>query len=191
MSGLTKELALNNAFDPEFDEVAHRWLKGQRNPTQIAKEMKIARKEVIKHIDEFKEIARSDTDIKERAREALVEADASLQLIVDRLWETVEQADDAADLKTKTTALKNITDAQVKIVETLQKAGLYDDAALGDEMVALEEKQAALIKILKEVSLNCDNCRVEVARRLKKITNQVEPMVDDNNVYEGEVVPSV
>lgn len=183
-------VAVRDLFDPNFDKVADRYLKGNRNPTAIAKELKIPRAEVIKYIDEFKAVARNDTDVKERAREALVEADASLQLVVDRLWETVEQADDAADLKTKTTALKNITDAQVKIVETLQKAGLYDDASLGDELAEMEEKQQVLISILKEVSGTCDNCKFEVARRLRKVTGNVEPVDVTPNVYEGTVVKS-
>jgi hypothetical protein len=180
------EIALIEQYDL-MDKMAVIWLKGEKNPTTIAKKLNIPRKDVLVLIEEFKEIARNDEGVKHRASEALREADESLNLIVKRSWETVEQADDAGDLKTKATVLKNIADVENKRVEMLQKAGLYDDAALGDELAEMEEKQQMLIAILKEVTADCAHCKVEVARRLSRVTGKAEPMVMAT-VIEGEVV---
>lgn len=182
---MSKELALIDQY-AMMDKMANLWLKGERNPTVIAKQLAIPRKEVLALIDEFKEIARNDEEVKHRAKEALHEADQSLDLIIKRSWETVEQADDAGDLKTKATVLKNIADVEGKRVEMLQKAGLYDDAALGDELAEMEEKQQALIAILKEVTADCSHCKVEVARRLSKVTGKAEN-ITVIEVIEGEV----
>ncbi len=64
----------------------------------------------------------------------------------------------------------------------LQKAGLYDDAALGDELAEMEEKQQILINILKEVTADCSHCKTEVARRLSKVTGRVEPIIIEHHV---------
>jgi myosin heavy subunit len=183
---MSSEVALVEQYDL-MDKMARIWLKGERNPTTIAKELRVTRKEVLGLIEEFKEIARNDDTVRHRAKEALHEADESLNLIVKRSWETVEQADEAGDLKTKATVLKNIADVENKRVEMLQKAGLYDDAALGDELAEMEEKQQVLISILKEVTADCAHCKIEVARRLSKVTGKAEPMVMAT-VIEGEVV---
>lgn len=183
---MTKDLAVVERAD-----LLHRmsvlWLEGERNPTALSKRLGLKRAEVLELIDEYKAIIRDDVEVKERAKEALVEADNALSLVIQRMYETVEQADDAGDLKTKATLLKNIADVDIKRVETLQKAGLYDDAALGDELAEMEEKQQILISILKEVSLHCDNCKFEVARRLRKVTGTAEE-IPENRVIEGQVV---
>ena len=159
-------------------QVQDKWLKGNKQPGTIAKELGLKRVEVMDLIKETKEIWRNDEDVKERAKEVLHEVDNSLDLVITRSWETVEQADLSNDLKTKATVLKNIADVQLKKVEMHQKAGLYDDAALGDELAEMEEKQQALIAILKEVTAECDHCKFEVARRLSRITNKAEPIPD-------------
>lgn len=181
---MSKEVALIDQYD-RMDKMANLWLKGERNPTTIAKQLGMKRAEVLTLIEEFKEIARNDEEVKHRAKEALHEADESLNMVIKRSWETVEQADDAGDLKTKATVLKHIADVEGKRVEMLQKAGLYDDAALGDELAEMEEKQQILISILKEVTAECDHCKFEVARRLSKVTGKVEPV---GVVVEGEVI---
>lgn len=181
---MSKEVALIDQYD-RMDKMANLWLKGERNPTAIAKQLGMKRAEVLALIDEFKDIARNDEEVKHRAKEALHEADEALNMVVRRSWETVEQADDAGDLKTKATVLKNISDIEGKRVEMLQKAGLYDDAALGDELAEMEEKQQILISILKEVTAECEKCKFEVARRLSKVTGKVEPI---GVIVEGEVI---
>ncbi len=97
-------------------------------------------------------------------------------MIISRLWETVEQADKNDDYKTKNSVLKNVADIEAKKIDMLQKAGLYDDASIGDEIAEMEEKQAILISILKEVTSTCEHCKYEVARRLSRVTGKPEPV---------------
>lgn len=174
-----------------MDQIARLWLTGTRNPTSITKELvakgtKISRADVLKYIDEYKEIARNDEEIKNRAKEALIEADEALHMVIQEFWVIVNNTDDD---KVKNAALKNIADVDIKRVETLQKAGLYDDAALGDELAEMERRQQVLYDILKEVSLNCEHCKVEVARRLRKFRGDPEP-IPEPKIIEAEVVSS-
>ena len=159
-------------------QVQEKWLKGNKQPGTIAKELGLKRVEVMDLIEESKQIWRNDEDVKERAKEALNELDTHLDLVISRSWETVEQADQTNDLKTKATVLKNIADVGLKKVEMLQKAGLYDDAALGDELAEMEEKNEIIKTILLEVTANCEHCAFEVRRRLSRYGKNPEPMPD-------------
>lgn len=170
-----KELAVRDEI-ALMDRFANKWLTGERNPTTIARELGIPRAKALDLIDEYKAIIHNDPEVKARAAEALYEADKIYDRVLQKNWELVDQADDASDLKTKATVLKNIADVEGKRVDMLQKAGLYDDAALGDELAEQEEKMEVLMGILKEVTANCDHCKVEVARRLSKISGKVEPI---------------
>lgn len=154
------------------DAVYREWLTGNRNATTISKKLGIKRAEVLKYIDDAKDIARNDEETKARAKEALHEYDASLNLVVQKSWETVEQADLNADYKTKATVLKNIADVERQRVETLQKAGLYDDAALGNELADMEEKAEAIKELLKAVAHDFPQTREMIMRGLSKIFDQ-------------------
>lgn len=177
---MAKELDIVDRIDQMNDVMVH-YLKGATIP-QIMRETGLRRIDVMGYIDEYREIAQNDDAVKSRAREALRSADEHINMIVARSWETIEQADANNDLRTKASILKNLADIEGKRVDMLQKAGMYDDAALGDELAEMEEKQQMLIQILKEVTSHCDNCKYEVARRLSKITNKTEPVI-----VEGEV----
>ena len=172
---MAKDIELLDRYE-QINKVAQMYIKGTTNPTTISKELGIKRAEAISLIEEWRDIARGNDDIREQAAEALQAGIQHYSMIVERFWETVEQADVAADYKTKNAVLKNIADVEAKKIDMLQKAGLYDDAAMGDEIAEMEEKQAILVSILKEVSANCDHCKLEVARRLSKVTGKAEPV---------------
>jgi hypothetical protein len=165
-------------------KVQEQWLKGNKQPGTIAKNLGLKRVEVMDLIEETKQIWRNDPDVKERAKEVLQEVESGLDMVIDRSWETVEQADMSDDLKTKATVLKNIADVQFKRVEMHQKAGLYDDAALGDELAEMEEKNEIIKNILLEVTANCEHCAFEVRRRLSRYGKTPEPMPDSVVVKE-------
>lgn len=177
---MAKELQLLDRIE-QMNSVVELYLKGD-NATSIARVTGIRRADVLGYIDEYREIAKNDEETKSRAREALHSADEHINMIISRSWETVEQADTAGDIRTKASVLKNLADIEGKRVEMLQKAGMYDDAALGDELAEQEEKMQMLIAILKEVTSECEHCKVEVARRLTRITGKTEPIV-----IQGEV----
>jgi hypothetical protein len=179
---MAKEIELLDRYE-QINAVAQLYIKGTTNPTFIARELGVKRAQAIELIEEWREIARGNDDIRRQAQEALQAGIQHYSIITERFWETVEQADVAADYKTKNSVLKNLADVEAKKIDMLQKAGLYDDAAIGDELAEMEEKQAILISILKEVTSNCDHCKFEVARRLSKVTGKTEPVT-----VHGEVV---
>jgi len=159
----------------EMHKVITLHLEG-RNPTAIARMTQLQRKDVLNYIDEFKQVAKDDELLRARAQEVVHEFDGQYSKIISEFWDLIKDAEDADDLKTRATALKNLADVQAKRVEILQKSGLLSGAALGDEMAELEEKQEKLVAILREVSSQCDHCKVEVARRLRDATGKVEPI---------------
>lgn len=167
------------------NKVIERYLKGD-NPTAIARSLNIKRAEVLEHIDEFKQVARNDKDLHGKAVDVLHQSDAAISNVVKEMWGVVEEIDSmqVPDLKTKSTTLKALADIEAKRVDTWQKAGLLDDAAMGDQLAAQEEKMKIIKDILMEVSSHCDNCRVEVARRLARFSGTAEPII-----IEGEVSP--
>jgi hypothetical protein len=159
-------------FD-QMNKVVERLLMGS-NPTDIAKELGMKRVEVLDFIDEWKSLVRSDNGVRERAKEALAGADQHYAMIINRSWETVEQADSNQQYNIKTQALKLIADTEQKRMDMLHKAGVLEDNELANEVLEMERKQEILVKILKEVTADCDKCRVEVARRLSQVTNRAE-----------------
>ena len=165
-----------------MNRVVELMLKGQNDPTKIAKQLDMKRVEVQGYIEEWKAIAANDDNIKLRAREALTEMDRHYGLIIERLWETVEQADSAGDVKTKTTTLKAIADIEAKRQETLQKAGLYDDAALGDELIMMEERAEQIKKLLTNIATKYPETKMDIMYGLRAIFGQSDPIP-------GEVVP--
>lgn len=176
---MAKELVLaDQARYDEMHKVVTLHLEG-RNPTAIARMTSLARKDVLNYIDEFKLVAKDDELLRARAQEVVHEFDGNYSRIITEYWDLVQEADNADSIdgmKIKNAALKNLADVQAKRVETLQKSGLLSDAALGDEMAELEEKQEKLIAILREVTSECNHCKMEVARRLQQVTGKVEPL---------------
>jgi hypothetical protein len=178
---MSNEIELLDRYE-QINKVAQMYIKGTTNPTTISKELGIKRAEAISLIEEWRDIAKSNDDIREQAAEALQAGIQHYSMIVERLWETVEQANTADDFKTKNAVLKNIADIEAKKIDMLQKAGLYDDAAIGDELAEMEEKQAILVSILKDVTADCEHCKYEVARRLSKVTGKAEPVTISGEV---------
>jgi hypothetical protein len=144
------------------------------NPTEISKDLGLKRAEVLDYIDEWKKLVRTDNGVRERAKEALAGADQHYAMIINRAWETVEQADSNQQYNIKTQALKLIADTEQKRMDMLHKAGVLEDNELANQMLETERKQEILVRILKEVTSDCDRCRVEVARRLSQVTDRAE-----------------
>jgi hypothetical protein len=135
-----------------MNRVMELYLKGTINPTTISKALSLPRKDVLNYIDTWKEIAKNNPAIKDRAAEVLQNFDRSTDMIIEKMWTVVD--DGTVDLKTKASTLKQIHDIDSKRQETLQKAGMYDDAGIADELVAMEEYvegiKQALFATIKE-----------------------------------------
>lgn len=169
---MAQDIELFDRYE-QMNAVAERYIKGEKIPA-IVRATGLKRAEVLSYIDEYKEIARNDEETKDRAREALHSADKHFSLLIEESWNII---DTETDNKIRNVSIKNVADFEKARVDMLQKAGLYDDAALGDELAEMEEKQQMLIAILKEVTADCEKCKYEVARRLSKVTGKTESVV--------------
>jgi hypothetical protein len=168
------EIELADHFD-RMNKVVEELLKGN-NPTQIAAVTGFKRAEVVEYIDEWKQVVRSDSGARERAKEAISGADQHYAMLIKEAWKTVEDADQAGQLNVKATALKLIADIEGKRIGMLQEVGLLDNAELATQLAETERKQDILVKILKEVTASCPRCKMDVAKRLSQITGVVEPV---------------
>ena len=177
------DIELADHFD-RMNRVVEELLKGN-NPTQIATLTGFKRADVIGYIDEWKEVVKSDSGARERAKQAISGADQHYAMLIKEAWKTVEDADQAGQLNVKATSLKLIADIEGKRIGMLQEVGLLDNAELATQLAETERKQEILVKILKEVTASCPKCKLEVAKRLSQITGIVEPVViseDSSNV---------
>lgn len=172
---MPKELDMLDRIE-QMNTVVSQLLKGG-NATDIAKQTGLKRAQVIEYIDEWKALAQNNKTIQSRAYEALTGMDEHYSMIIRELWGVLEEADMNNDLRTKTTVLKNLADIEGKRVDLLQKAGLLDTQQMGDEVIEMERKHEILISILREVTSDCPHCKVEVARRLSRVTGQTETIV--------------
>jgi len=179
------EIELADHFD-RMNRVVEELLKGN-NPTQIATLTGFKRSEVIGYIDEWKEVVRSDSGARERAKEAISGADQHYAMLIKEAWKTVEDADQSGQLNVKATSLKLIADIEGKRIGMLQEVGLLDNAELATQIADTERKQDILVKILKEVTATCPKCKLEVAKRLSQITGIIEPI----NIEDNEVITNV
>jgi hypothetical protein len=150
-------------------------LKG-KNPTEISKALGIKRSDVLGHIETWRELVSGDSRTMERAKEALAGADQHYSMIIQKAWETVDQADANQQYGTKASTLKMIADVEQKRIDMLQKAGLLENNEMSTQLLETERKQKILVDILKDITSSCDRCKVEVSKRLSEVTGQVEPI---------------
>lgn len=171
------ELEIADRFD-SMNRVVEELLKG-KNPKDIAVQLNMSRALVLEFISEWKQIIHNDTNIHARAREALAGADQHYAMIIEKAWETVEQADTNQQLSVKTQALKLVADTEQKRLDMLNKAGVLENNELAEQLMETERKQKILVEILKDVTSNCERCKFEVSRRLSEVTGKVEAVAVD------------
>ncbi|MBM3211646.1 hypothetical protein FJZ33_05485 [Candidatus Poribacteria bacterium] len=158
-----------------MNQVVAELLKGN-SPTQIATITGFKRADVLGYIEEWKQVVRSDSGARERAKEAISGADQHYAMLIKEAWKTVDDADQAGQLNVKATALKLIADIESKRIGMLQEVGLLDNVELANQVAETERKQEILIGILKDVSAEHPQIRREIMRRLAQITGVVEPV---------------
>lgn len=154
----------------KMNEVVEEMLKGS-SPTQIAKTTHLKRRQVVELIGQWQQIARNHNQIRERAGDAIYGADQHYSMIIQKLWNTVEEAENQPqpELRTKTTILKTIADVEQKRIDMLQKAGLLENQDMAQKMVETEQRQEAIMNILREVAADCDHCRAKILHKLADI----------------------
>jgi hypothetical protein len=161
-------------FD-KMNKVVSELLKGN-SATQIATVTGFTRKEVLEYIDEWKSVVHNDTNVRDRAREALLGADQHYDILIKEAWKTVEDADAQGALAVKSGALKLIADIETKRIAMLQSVGVLENTEIASQILETERKQEMLVGILKEVTSSCNHCKIEVAKRLSQITGVVQPI---------------
>lgn len=159
-----------------MNKVVERMLKGE-TPRSISKELGIKQVEVNRYIAEWQDFARNSEHIADRARDALVATDQHYNMIVQRLWENVEQADADHDLKVKNTSLKMIADVEKARIEMLQKSGILDNQELAQQVVETERKQEILVNILRTVANEFPEAAAYIRKELSRVTNTAEGTV--------------
>lgn len=159
-----------------MEEVVELYAKGHR-VSDIQKISGATKAQIEQYLADFREYARQDPILRERAKEVVTVVDVHYSDIVRQMHEAISEADMNNDYKVKLSGLKGIADVEAKRVELLQKAGMLTDNAIGDQMAEMEQKQKLLVDILKEVTSKCDHCKMEVAKRLSKVTGKVEAVV--------------
>jgi hypothetical protein len=118
-------------------------------------------------------IANNDA-IRARAREALATADQHYNRLIQKAYEVIDSAESLGDLGEKRQSLKLILEIENKRIEMLQKAGLLENKEIAEELMESERKMEVLVKILREVSGQCDHCKVEVTKRLADVAKPDE-----------------
>lgn len=146
-------------------------LKGVVNPTRIAKDSGLTRVQVVRLLEEWKDISANNEQIKQRAAQALVEFDRTYDQIINEYWNIYNSADSPRD---QNSVMKNLADAVKTRQEVLQRAGLYDDAALGDQLVVLEQQIEEIKNLMREVSKQYPETKLFIMEQLGRIFKNVE-----------------
>ena len=157
----------------EVNKVASEYVKGNTE-IQISKSLDMPRTRVVRLLDEWRGMIANNDAIRARAREALATADQHYNRLIQKAYEVIDGAESQGDLGEKRQSLKLILEIENKRIEMLQKAGLLENKEIAEELMAMENKQEILVKILREVSGKCDTCKVEVTKRLADVAKPDE-----------------
>lgn len=151
----------------KVNEVVGEYLKGS-DPTTISKELSIPRQKVMSYLNEWKQMASDNAAIRARAKEALAAADNHYSRLINKAYEVIDEATTTGNLGAKSGAIKLVMDLESRRIDMLQKAGLLENKELAEEMVEIEERQEALISILKDIAAEHPEIRDEIMRRLSQ-----------------------
>lgn len=154
--------------------VVNEFLKGNTDPTKIAKITGYTRKDVIEYLNEWRGVVQSDRQVQMRAREALGAADQHYSMLIKEAWDIIEEATNVSNLAQRTAAVKLVADIQQKQIDMLQKAGVLENNEMAEKIIATEEKQQLLASIIKDVVSQCDHCKPKVMARLSEVTEKAE-----------------
>lgn len=160
-------VALRNHLE-QVNNVAVEYLKGS-NVAEIAKSLGLNIGRVETLLNEWRMMAASNEAINRTAKEALAGAVAHYSSLIKSAYEVIDEASNNGNLTAKNTAIKIIGDLEAKRVDMLHKAGLLDNSEVMTELANMEKKHEVLLKILREVTLSCDHCKIEVMRRLASV----------------------
>lgn len=160
----------------EAQRCAELYAKGN-SYTQIAREEGIPRSRVISNIQDWQKLVMSDSDIKTKAKELLLNIDLSYQMLIKELWWVIEEAKLNGELKEMTAAAKAAGQLEKDRSQLYSTAGITADDELADQLAAMEMEHETIKQILKEISADCPRCRAMVYSKLAEINGQPEVIV--------------
>jgi hypothetical protein len=170
---MSKEVELADHWE-RINTVVNEFLRGNTDPSKLAKITGYSRKEVIAYLGEWRSVVQSDRQVQMRAREALGAADQHYSMLIKEAWGIIEESTNTSNLAQKTAAIKLVADIQQKQIDMLQKAGVLENNEMAEKILETEEKQQLLAGIIKEVVSQCDSCKPKVMARLSDITDKAE-----------------
>lgn len=147
-----------------------------KTPYSIARTLSVKVVDVKLAIEQMQLIIRDDMEARDSAKDFLNDMVVRYQTLMDEAQKNLEDLqaltfDEKVSAQINAT-LKNIADFDAKRVDFLQKAGLYDTGALGDELAEREEREKQIIQILRTDL--CPECTAIVRDKLTKLTGVVE-----------------
>lgn len=169
---MLSEVAVHEHYDT-MNRVVEYSLKGY-NETSIAKMLKMKRPEVVGMLEEWRKNIAGHHHIQERGRDALAGADTHFQMVINELWQTVDQAQDA---KTRASILTSIANTESQRMGILMKAGVLDTEDIARQIAETEKKHEALMAILRDVASECPVCRSKILSRISDLANKAEAVV--------------
>lgn len=159
----------------EMEEVAKSMLKGHTE-YKTARDLGLKVVEVRALWIAYKDRLSNDSLARDAARDHLNMMVRSFDDLILKMHANLDDLDNMAfDQQTsaqKIASVKTIGELQAKRVDALQKAGLLDNAELGDELAEHERQRDILVDILKNDL--CPECQARVAQKLQQVTNEVE-----------------
>lgn len=187
-------MSLMPAEQPRFEEmqqVVELYVQNV-NPTAIAKRLGLRRVDVLDHVDEWKRSAVGMDVMKERVETLIAGMDEHYSNLIRRAYEIVEEVDAVYEmddeeeekhskrwgtmsraqmLSQKKSALDLIAKLEKDRIDILQKSGLLEIDALGDELAQMEEEKQIILDILQNDL--CDHCK-------PKVMGKIGAMLSDN-----------
>jgi hypothetical protein len=171
------------------EQVGKLHLQGM-NPTEIARQLSLERKYVVRALDDFRGLLRrseESIDVRERMMDVIYEADESFRMVIHRAWEVADEAKLNSDPKNNLAALKLVESSTKARADMLQKIGVGQDDDLIDQLNKREENEAILIGLLKDIKDKHPEVAQLISDRLSRIQEEVETIT----VEQGRDVPAI
>jgi len=156
------------------NKVVELYAKGFR-VRDIQNKTGLSRNRIDELLDSFRDYAKQDKVIRERAREIVLVVDTHYSEIIKDMHAAVDEANQNGDYKVVVSGLKMIADAEARRVDLLQKSGILAGNELADKQAELENRQEIIFKIFEDL---CYNCKIMVQNRLKNISTEIKPVIE-------------
>lgn len=177
-------MSLMPAEAPRFEEMQQVVELYVQNidPTEIAKKVGIRRIDVLNHIEDWRKSAVGMDVMKDRIEELIASMDRHYSTLIKKAYEIVEEVDGIDRSNTKETmtrsqmlsqkkgALDLIAKLEKDRIDVLQKSGLLEVDALGDELAEMEEQKQIILEILQNDL--CGHCKPVVMSKISQMLSK-------------------